>query len=217
MNENKQKKYDERCRIAVDLIANNPEIIQLLKDKYTTDDVLEDALDLNPDIFKFIKEPSMRIINKALDMDGANIQYIDKATINSLSDDTIIDAIDSMDVSDIVSDIDFESMTEEMRINIFSNDPAKALQCGICVPDYFIMRELQNYPNLIRYIKNPTNRMKCIALSLDPNVAVYFDKLTDEMMDIIDDKYPYLKDSLPTYTRNMIKEDDKYEPRVDSE
>jgi hypothetical protein len=198
--ESKQKKYNERCRIAVDLIANNPDILNLLKDKYTTDDILEDALELNPDIFKFIKEPSMRIILKALDMDGGNIQYLDKEVIDSLSDDVLVAAIDTMDVNTIISDIDFESMSEETRVDIFVNDPIKALQCGVTVPEYFIIKELQKSPNLIRYVKNPTNRMKYIALENDPNVAVYFDSLTDEMMDIIDSKYPHLK-NLPTYTR----------------
>ena len=198
--ESKQKKYNERCRIAVDLIANNPYILNLLKDKYTTDDILEDALELNPDIFKFIKEPSMRIILKALDMDGGNIQYLDKEVIDSLSDDVLVAAIDTMDVNTIISDIDFESMSEETRVDIFVNDPIKALQCGVTVPEYFIIKELQKSPNLIRYVKNPTNRMKYIALENDPNVAVYFDSLTDEMMDIIDGKYPHLK-NLPTYTR----------------
>ena len=198
--ESKQKKYNERCRIAVDLIANNPDILNLLKDKYTTDDILEDALELNPDIFKFIKEPSMRIILKALDMDGGNIQYLDKEVIDSLSDDVLVAAIDTMDVNTIISDIDFESMSEETRVDIFVNDPIKALQCGVTVPEYFIIKELQKSPNLIRYVKNPTNRMKYIALENDPNVAVYFDSLTDEMMDIIDNKYPHLK-NLPTYTR----------------
>ena len=81
------------------------------------------------------------------------------------------------------------------------NDPVKALSYGIQVPDYFILQELERQPNLIKLIKNPSNKMKCVALDNDPNVALYFDSLTDEMMDIIDAKYPHLKDSLSTYTR----------------
>lgn len=198
--EEKDKKYNERCIMAVDLIANNPEIIPLLKNKYTTDDVLEDALDMNPDIFKFIKDPSNRIIAKALDMDGANIQYIDKDVVKSLPEELLLSAIDSVDDHLTSLDIDFDEISEESKLDIFVQDPVKAIQCGINVPDYFILKEIQKSPNLIRYIKNPTNKMKCVALDLEPNVAVYFDSLTDEMMDIIDNKYPHLKE-LPTYTR----------------
>ena len=198
--EEKDKKYNERCIMAVDLIANNPEIIPLLKNKYTTDDVLEDALDMNPDIFKFIKDPSNRIIAKALDMDGANIQYIDKDVVKSLPEELLLSAIDSVDDHLTSLDIDFDEISEESKLDIFVQDPVKAIQCGINVPDYFILKEIQKSPNLIRYIKNPTNKMKCVALDLEPNVAVYFDSLTDEMMDIIDSKYPHLKE-LPTYTR----------------
>lgn len=198
--EEKDKRYNDRCIMAVDLIANNPEIIPLLKNKYTTDDVLEDALDMNPDIFKFIKDPSNRIIAKALDMDGANIQYIDKERLKTIPEELLLSAIESVDEPDASLDIDFDDISEESRIDMFVQDPVKAIQCGITVPDYFMLKEIQKSPNLIRYIKNPTNKMKCVALDLEPNVAVYFDSLTDEMMDIIDTKYPHLKE-LPTYTR----------------
>lgn len=197
--EEKDKKYNERCVMAVNMIVNNPEILPFLKNKYTTDDVLEEALDINPDIFKFIKDPSNRIIIKALDMDGANIQYIDRERLNSLPDEILVSAIESVDdVSDL--GVNFDDISEESRLDIFIQDPVKAIQCGINVPEYFMIKEIQKSPNLIRYIKNPTNKMKCVALDLEPNVAVYFDSLTDEMMDIIDIKYPHLKE-LPTYTR----------------
>lgn len=198
--EEKERKYNERCKLAVDVIANHPEVLPLLKNKYTTDDVLEDALDLNPDIFKFIKEPSDRIIAKALDMDGANIQYIDKGTLKNMPEDMLLSVMDSVDDPSVSLDIDFDDISEESRIDMFIQDPVKALQCGISVPDYFVLKEIQKSPNLIRYIKDPTNRMKCAALELEPNIAVYFDSLTNEMMDIIDAKYPHLKE-LPTYTR----------------
>lgn len=199
-NEEKDKRYNERCIMAVDLIANNPGIIPLLKNKYTTDDVLEDALDMNPDIFKFIKDPSNRIIAKALDMDGANIQYIDKEKLKTIPEELLLSAIESVDEPELSFDVNFDDISEESRIDMFVQDPVKAIQCGITVPDYFVIKEIQKSPNLIRYIKNPTNKMKCVALDLEPNVAVYFDSLTDEMMDIIDNKYPHLKE-LPTYTR----------------
>lgn len=202
ITEEKRAKYNERCRMAVDVIANNPEIIPLLKDKYTTDDVLEDALDINPDIFRHIKDPSIRLISKALDMDGSNIQFVSKDKLKSLPEEVLISAMDSTDDIEADININLNDMSEEFKMDMFVHDPVKALQCGISVPEYFIIKELEKTPNLIRHIKNPTTKMKCVALEHEPNVAVYFDKLTDEMMDIIDTKYPHLKDSLSTYTRN---------------
>ena len=202
ITEEKRAKYNERCRMAVDVIANNPEIIPLLKDKYTTDDVLEDALDINPDIFRHIKDPSIRLISKALDMDGSNVRFVSKDKLKSLPEEVLISAMDSADDIETDIDINLNDMSEEFKMDMFIHDPVKALQCGITVPEYFILKELEKTPNLIRHIKNPTTKMKCVALDHEPNVAVYFDKLTDDMMDIIDAKYPHLKDSLPTYTRN---------------
>jgi hypothetical protein len=200
LDDSKQRKYDERCKIAVNLIANNPEFMQLMKSKYLTDDILEDALDLNPDIFRYIKEPSMRIVLKALDIYGPNIQYIDDAIVDQIPEEVLINVLDSIDNS-LNININFSGICEESRIDLFMNDPVKALSYGIQVPDYFILQELERQPNLIKLIKNPSNKMKCVALDNDPNVALYFDSLTDEMMDIIDAKYPHLKDSLSTYTR----------------
>ena len=193
---------EEKRKIAVSMIANCPDMIPLLKNRYTTDDIIEDALDLNPDIFKFIVEPSDRIIMKALDIDGSNIKYIPKEKLNSIPEDVLINAIEFIDDDIPAHSIDLNNLSEESRIDIFMQDPVKAVQCGIEVPEYFLLKELQKYPSMIKYIKNPTNKMKCLALSCEPNIALYFDKLTDEMMDIIDEKYPHLKDSLPTYTRN---------------
>jgi hypothetical protein len=182
------------------MIANNPDIMQIIKGKYLTDDILEDAMDLNPDIFKYIKDPSMRLILKALDIDPSNARYINDDVVLDLPEDILVNVLESVDDANL--NIDFSGLSEESRIDIFMQDPVKALKYGIVVPDYFIIKELEVQPNLIKMVKNPSNKMKCIALENEPNVAVYFDKLTDEMMDIIDEKYPYLKDSLSTYTRN---------------
>ena len=198
--DSKQDKYAERCKMAVNIIANNPDYMQLMKGKYLTDDVLEDALDLNPDIFRFIKDPSMRIILKALDIYGPNIKYIDDDVAKDIPEDVLINVLESIDTT-LDIDVNFNGISEQSRIDLFVNDPIKALTYGINVPDYFILKELQNQPNLIKLIKNPSDKMKCTALENDPNVALYFDTLTDEMMDIIDEKYPYMKNNLPTYTR----------------
>lgn len=196
----KQQKYDDRCRMAVSMIANYPDFMKLIKHKYLTDDVLEDALDINPDIFRYIKEPSMRVVIKALDIDASNIQYIDPSIVYNIPEDVLLNVIDSIDIN-LDLDIDFNQISEESRIDIFMQNPVKALKYDIQVPECFISKILEDQPNLIKLIKNPSNRMKCIALSHEPNVVVYFDKLTDEMMDIIDEKYPYMRDSLSTYTR----------------
>lgn len=200
IDNSKKKKYDDRCRMAVSVIANYPDYIKLIKHKYLTDDVLEDALDLNPDIFRYIKDPSMRVVIKALDIDASNIQYIDPDLVYNIPEEVLLNVIDNIDAN-LDLDMDFGKISEESRIDIFMQNPVKALKYGIQVPECFITKMLEEQPNLIKLIKNPSNMMKCIALEHEPNVAVYFDKLTDEMMDIIDKKYPYMKDSLSTYTR----------------
>lgn len=193
-------KYEARCKLAVKFITEHPEIIPLLKDKYTTDDILEEALQLEPDIFKYIKNPSQRIMCVAFDIDGGNMKYVPKHRLATLPEETLMVALDS-NFDAAMPCIDVSELSDDAQMDIFTKDPVRALEYGIKVPEYYIMAEIRKTPNIIRYIPNATEEMKCEALNLEPNVALYFDELTDKMMDIIDEKYPYLAGALPNYTR----------------
>ena len=118
IDNSKQKKYDDRCRMAVSVIANYPDYMKLIKHKYLTDDVLEDALDLNPDIFRYIKDPSMRVVLKALDIDASNIQYIDPDLVYNIPEEVLLNVIDNIDAN-LDLDMDFGKISEESRIDIF--------------------------------------------------------------------------------------------------
>lgn len=206
VDETENPKYKAKCELAIKLITSHPEYISLIKRKYLTDDVLEEALQLEPDIFKLIKNPSDRIIDIALDLDGSNIKYLSQSKIRALSEDTLISALNS-NFNEAINYIDSDSLSEVTRVRIFLSDPITALENGIHVPESCVITAVTQTPNMIRYIPHASEEIKCAALSVEPNVALYFDKLTDKMMDIIDEKYPYLKGRLPNYTRKISEEE----------
>lgn len=204
-DERDKAKYKVRSELAIKLITSHPEYLPLIKDKYRTDDILEEALQLEPDVFRYIKNPSDKLIEVALDLDGSNIRFLSKHKIRELPEDVLIIALNSYD--EAISYIDCSELSELTRVKIFLNDPITALENGIEVPESCVITAVTQTPNMIRYIPHASEDIKCAALSVEPNVALYFDKLTDRMMDIIDEKYPYLRDRLPNYTRTINEEE----------
>lgn len=201
------KKEERKRNLLKELIIEHPDYICLVKNKLLTDDILEECMNENPDIFAYLKHPSIPIINMAFEMDGGNIGNLNKEQRDNLPLDTIAIAMES----DIERSIDYIKLNElpiEMRIEAFLQRPDLVLLHGADIPESYIINEIQKAPNIIKYVKHPTEEMKCLAVSLDPNTALYFPELTDKMMDIIDEKYPQLIEALPNYTRNKNKDDE---------
>lgn len=201
------KKEERKRKLLKELMIEHPEYICLVKNKLLTDDIIEECMNDNPDIFAYLRHPSIPIINIAFEMDGGNIANLHKDQRNNLPLDTIRIALES----DIERSIDYININElplEMRVDAFLQRPDLVLSRGADIPESYVISEIQKAPNIIKYVNNPTEEMKCLAISLDPYTALYFQELTDKMMDIIDEKYPQLTGSLPNYTRNKNKDDE---------
>lgn len=186
------------------LIIERPNCITFIKNKYLTDDILEECLNDNPDIFPYIKHPTTAIINMALEMDGGNLKFINDDQRNNLPLDSIRIALES-DAERAIDYVVMEQLPIEMQIDLFLKNPVLALTHNANIPESYIIKEIYRTPNIIKYVANPTEEMKCLALSLEPNVALYFSQLSDKMMDIIDEKYPQLIGKIPNYTRNICE------------
>ena len=94
---------DKKLNLAVTLITKNPEYIPIMKEKYLSDDVLAMCLEDEPSLFKFIPNPSLRIIKLALQLDGGNIKYIKKKIRKQLPSDYLVMAVDSNPRSRVTS------------------------------------------------------------------------------------------------------------------
>lgn len=192
---------NEKIKRTIDLILQFPECISLIKNKYITDDILEYCLLEDPTIFKYIPHPSMRIISAALEIDGGNLKHVKKKTRKVLPVEYFIKAINS-NPEEALSYVPKKYIPEDLKVEILDTHPELIKENKIkIVQDDFLKDKIKINPQYIKFITDPSEDLKCIALESDPNIALYFDELTPRMMDIIDEKYPTLKEVLPNYNR----------------
>lgn len=163
-------------------LLENPEYIDIIKKKYLDDDMLERLLEADPSLFRYIKHPSQRIINVGLSLDGGNICYLKKKVRKSLPPESLIMALNS---------------NPETAMRYIHKD------CNSVDVENYLIAQIEEAPNMIQFVNNPSEKLKCLAISKDPKVALYFETLSNGMMDIIDAKYPELRSSLPNYTREI--------------
>lgn len=191
----------EKLKLAKHYIINHPGCIPLLKRKWLTDDILIMCMEEEPSIFGYIKRPTMNVIRRGLELDGGNLKHIPKKRRKRLPIDCFVLAVDS-NPRDALPYVPKAFISEELKRKLFVSDPSliKNNDLDMMQTD-FLKARIEECPADIKYIKDPSNELKCIALRSDPNTALYFDELTPEMMDIVDELYPSLKDSLPNYRR----------------
>lgn len=191
----------DQLQLARHYIINHPACIPLLKDKWVTDDILISCMEEEPGIFQYFKKPSMKVMYKALELDGGNLKFIPKKVRKKLPVDLLLIAVDS-NPRESLPLIPKKFISEEVKKKLFTSDPALIRDNDLdMMQTDFLKSRIEENPSDIKYIKDPSNELKCIALRADPNTALYFDELTNDMMDIIDELYPTLKDSLPNYRR----------------
>ncbi len=192
---------DKKLNLAVTLITKNPEYIPIMKEKYLSDDVLAMCLEDEPSLFKFIPNPSLRIIKLALQLDGGNIKYIKKKIRKQLPSDYLVMAVDS-NPREALPYVPKKYIPEGIKQKIFDTDPELLQENDLDIAsNSFIESRIEECPAVIKYLANPSDEIKCLALRKDPNVALYFDTLSPAMMDVIDELYPGLRNSLPNYNR----------------
>jgi hypothetical protein len=186
-------------------IMENPKLITIIKNRYLDDDMLEKCIDAEPTVFRYIKNPSMRIIRAGLIADGGNLAYIPESCRENLPSEFFIFALQSNlygAIQYVPEDQLHHGISTEIKEKlIFERDPEIAYKYGVSLREEFLRDRIRYDPSLIKYVVDPSDELKCLALEQDPNIALYFDELTPKMMDVIDRKYPSLKGSLPNYTR----------------
>lgn len=198
--EEKARKEQEKRGIAFRCLIDHPEYISIIKKKYTDDDMLIRLIENDPEIFSNIHNPSDKVIRAALEADGANLAYIKKKKRKTLPHEFFMLAVQSNPIA-AVEYIPKECIPESVKQMLFTSDPDIILKNKLELSEDFLLNEIKANPNLIKYVTNPSDNLKCAALSEDPNVALYYEELSPRMMDIIDEKYPNLKSLLPNYSR----------------
>lgn len=200
-------------KMIYDCLLDHPEYIRIIKSKYITDDLIESVMRVEPEIFQYIKHPTLRIINAALDIDGGNLKYLDEEKIASLPATSFEIAIES-NPKDAIKYIPENMLDERIKLNIFTEEPEVIRDRGIHIDEDLLVPIIVENPSLIKYVQNPSEKLKCVAIRWDVNVALYYTTLSDEMMDTIDKYWPKYRAQLPNYTRKIEEEENNVTDQI---
>ncbi len=203
-----RNKEQKMKMMIIDCLVDHPEYIRIIKSKYIDDDLIEDVMRKQPELFKYIKSPSLRIINVGLEIDGGNLKYVDSERVKGLPVESFGLALES-NPREAVKYIPKGILSNDLKLRIFDTDPDIFNENHINIDEQSIIPRIHEEPSLIKYIPNPSESLKCMALKEDPYVALYFDTMTPSMMDIIDEYWPQYRNNLPNYTREIIEMGDK--------
>lgn len=193
---------DNKLTLAVSLITKHPQYIPVIKSKYLTDDIYIMCLEDEPSLFRYIPHPSPNVVRVALQLDGSNIKYIKKKIRKQMSPELFVMAVSS-NPREALPYVPKKYIPEEIKQHIFDTDPELLQENNLKIASESFLRDrIEASPGVIKYITDPSDDLKCLALRKDPNTALYFDTLTPSMMNVIDELYPGLRETLPNYNRD---------------
>jgi len=180
---------DTKQRI-IKILIDDPALILLLKNKYIDDELWEFCLEREPSLFEHIKDPSIKMCNYALELDGNNLKYILNSENNiKITRKMIYIAITSC--PKVIIDIPPIMLDEGLKEFAFDKDPS-LMQYFDNIRSSYIKKRIKENPSIIQFIKNPDDALVEETLKYEPNILLYFDKITPNMFAIIEEYYPYL-------------------------
>ena len=188
----------EKERKIINLIIEDPSIIRLIKNKYLTEDMWKAAIDSEPSIFQYMKDPSEKMILYALSKDGANIQYLSKMNV-IITDKMIYTAID--EYPEAIKLLPYKYQTAEIKEYASIKNPV--LLRSLNLSKGFIDQQLKKDPTLIRYIDNPTEDQLCRALKANPNMISFIEFFTPKMISLIKELYPDIIPMIPNLSSRI--------------
>lgn len=184
------------------VLESSPELIRVIKEKYQTEGLWELCIDKDPELFKYAKNPSQSLSLFAVKCDGINLKHVPP---NMINETICYYAVSSNPIA--LKYVPKIYLTEGLKELAFDQAPHLMKYYSNIRREYLIQK-IKRSPANIQFIKNPDDELKCIAIAENPNVILYFKKLSQKMMDVIDELYPELRNQLPNYTRSISQNDE---------
>ena len=184
------------------LLSDYPSTILMFKYKYTTDNMWKIAIENEPSLFQYMKDPSEEMVLLALNEDGANIQYLEKMGIR-ITPKMMYVAVHNYPRAIYL--IPKELRTAHLREYACKED--STLMNELPLQRSFINRQLKSDPTLMRFIKNPTEEQICDAIRADPAVCAYIEKFTPKIKELIRELYPEIIPLIPRLSEQFSKAD----------
>lgn len=176
----------------LEFISNDPTLILIFKNKYLTDNLWKVAIENEPSLFQYMKDPSEEMILFALNEDGANVQYLDAMGIK-ITNKMAYTAVRSYPGAIFLLPI--EHRTARLREFACKEDPS--LMKDVPLHAGFVRSQLKKDPTLARFLKDPTEEQLIQAIKSSPNVIPYISKFTPRLRELIQEIYPEIIPLIP--------------------
>ena len=184
-----------RERAIMKLLSDDPACILLLRSKCTTDNMWKIVIQLEPNLFQYMKDPSNEMCLYALREDGSNLQYVVKNPSVKLTPEMIYTAVNNYPAA--IFDVPAEMRDNAIKEFAFDRDPTLIKNFKNIRKEY-INKKIKEDPSFIRFLNDPDEDLVCKAIENDPNYCVYVKKFTPRIKKLIETLYP---DIIPLITR----------------
>ena len=185
-----------RERAIMKLLSYDPACILLLRSKCTTDNMWKIVIQLEPNLFQYMKDPSNEMCLYALREDGSNLQYVVKNPSVKLTPEMIYTAVNNYPAA--IFDVPAEMRDNAIKEFAFDRDPTLIKNFKNIRKEY-INKKIKEDPSFIRFLNDPDEDLVCKAIENDPNYCVYVKKFTPRIKKLIETLYPDIIPLIPRF------------------
>ena len=185
-----------RERAIMKLLSDDPACILLLRSKCTTDNMWKIVIQLEPNLFQYMKDPSNEMCLYALREDGSNLQYVVKNQSVKLTPEMIYTAVNNYPAA--IFDVPAEMRDNAIKEFAFDRDPTLIKNFKNIRKEY-INKKIKEDPSFIRFLNDPDDDLVCKAIENDPNYCVYVKKFTPRIKKLIETLYPDIIPLIPRF------------------
>ena len=185
-----------RERAIMKLLSDDPACILLLRSKCTTDNMWKIVIQLEPNLFQYMKDPSNEMCLYALREDGSNLQYVVKNPSVKLTPEMIYTAVNNYPAA--IFDVPVEMRDNAIKEFAFDRDPTLMKNFKNIRKEY-INRKIKDDPSFIRFLNDPDEDLVCKAIENEPNYCVYVKKFTPRIKKLIETLYPDIIPLIPRF------------------
>lgn len=189
----------DREKRLLEVLSDDPSMILIFKNKYTTENMWKVCIENEPSLFQFMKEPSEEMILFALSEDGANIKYLHDMGI-TMTPKMIYTAVENYPGA--IYFIPQELRTSRLKEFACSIDPSMMRELPL--RREYVDKRLKEDPSLVRFLSKPTEDQICKAIEANPNICAYVENYTPRIKELIMKLYPEIVPLIPKLSDTII-------------
>lgn len=192
-------------RKLLQLIAQDPSNILLVKDSLITPQMWRYAIEQDPALFQYIRNPSPDICEFAVSESGENLKWVRESNPEAITSEMCYRAIDSYPLAILY--VPSELCDYAMKEYAIDLDPT-LIQAFTDLRPGYIQEKLRADPSFCRFLKNPTEDMEYRAVENDANYCAYVRHFTPRIKGLIRTLYPEIIPLLPNFNKPEESEED---------